>query len=1261
MSVLFGRFASKFTDFESGNNTQNGEAFGDDIDQLCLYVFALFLVRFVLGAIHKFAFRIIGLRLSAAIRRHYLTQLLGQSVHVLDSLPPGHAIGTITASSNTLQLGVSEKLGIVVEYTSLIIAGLVVALVWNWELALVTMSGFVAIVLIVSTLTPMTVKGQARQAKSESQAATIASEAFSSIRMIMACSAQRQIVDKYGDLVEEARKHAQATSPLTSAQFALTFFGVFGTVALTFWYGTLMFTKNRLDSVGVITVVLLTLTTIFFSLNRVSEPIQAIGKATLAACEFFSVIDTPLPVRGWLREPEVSAAEDIVFDKVTFAYPSRPHIKTLDHLDLRIKAGKITAIVGPSGSGKSTIVGLIERWYTLRQQHTIAKTTQYEKKKNKKAQEGDGDNVELTMIKDPENEPPVTLQGEVRTCGHLLDDIDVEWWRSHIGLVQQEPFLFNDTIYNNVALGLIASPLDSEPEERKRQLVKDACQQAFADEFIDKLPHGYDTKIGDAGARLSGGQRQRIAIARSIVKKPSILILDEATSAIDVRGEQIVQAALDKAAKGRTTIIIAHRLSTIKNADHIVVLSRGRVVESGTHETLVSEGGVYSRLVCTQAISLKDSAQEGMESEFETEVAGILTHETTRLDSEYGGSVGEYDKKGHRRSRGFLGSFGRFFYESKTHWGIIAFSIVTSAAAGTAQPLYAWLFSRSIDLFKYQDNHSQLMTEVDFLAGMWTVFAVSAAIVYFLTFTSAGRVASFIRAKYQTQYFESLIFQRAAYFDEDGHSHGTLVSRVRDDPSKLEQMLGTNIAQVCIAIGNIIGGVVMALSYSWRLALVSMGAVMPVCIFSGYIRFRYELVFEKMNDVVFAESSQFASEAIGAFRTVTSLNLGGSILSRFEKLYNDHVLAAFKKARWVSIILGFADSATLGCQALIFYYGGRLLEHGEISILGFFVCLMAMMNAAEGFGQSLSFGPNAAQATAASNRMLDARETRLREQPEKNDIPDTEGGIKIEFRDVRLRYPSRKMPVLDALNMTIEKGQFAALVGSSGCGKTSVISLLERFYVPEKGQILFNGKDISDVDVDTYRKHLSLVAQEPLLVQGRHSSHSQLYSSALTPTGTIRDNVLLGVDPSTITEEQLHTACRDALIHDFAESLPEGYNTDIGSRGVALSGGQKQRISIARALIRNPKVLLLDEATSSLDSENEKLVQAAFERAAKGRTMIAVAHRLATVQNADVIFVLGEGGRLLEKGSHTELIRKRGVYHQMVCQKIIRLLCKIDG
>lgn len=194
---------------------------------------------------------------------------------------------------------------------------------------------------------------------------------------------------------------------------------------------------------------------------------------------------------------------------------------------------------------------------------------------------------------------------------------------------------------------------------------------------------------------------------------------------------------------------------------------------------------------------------------------------------------------------------------------------------------------------------------------------------------------------------------------------------------------------------------------------------------------------------------------------------------------------------------------------------------------------------------------------------------------------------------------------------------------------------------------MYNGTDIAELSVKTYRRQLSLVAQESSLFHGLWplKFYEPLRLTQLI-LGSIKENILLGVDPSTVSDEELHQACRDASIHDFIVSLPDGFNTSVGSRGISLSGGQKQRISIARALVRRPKVLLLDEATSSLDPENEKLVQEALERASKGRTMVVVAHKLSTVRNADVIFVFGDG-KILEKGSHSELLGENGVYWRM--------------
>jgi ATP-binding cassette subfamily B (MDR/TAP) protein 1 len=239
----------------------------------------------------------------------------------------------------------------------------------------------------------------------------------------------------------------------------------------------------------------------------------------------------------------------------------------------------------------------------------------------------------------------------------------------------------------------------------------------------------------------------------------------------------------------------------------------------------------------------------------------------------------------------------------------------------------------------------------------------------------------------------------------------------------------------------------------------------------------------------------------------------------------------------------------------------------------------------------------------------------------------------IEFRNVRFRYPSRPdVPVLRGLNMSIQAGQNVALVGPSGCGKSTIIALLERFYDPDAGSIYVDGLKTSLLNIASFRKHLALVSQEPTLYQG-----------------TIRENILLGLGDSfgTASEEAIIQACRDANIYDFIQSLPQGFNTIVGSKGSTLSGGQKQRIAVARALLRNPKILLLDEATSALDSESEKVVQAALDAAAKGRTTISVAHRLNTVQKADVIFVL-DRGQIIEKGTHEELLDRKGKYHELV-------------
>jgi ATP-binding cassette, subfamily B (MDR/TAP), member 1 len=297
----------------------------------------------------------------------------------------------------------------------------------------------------------------------------------------------------------------------------------------------------------------------------------------------------------------------------------------------------------------------------------------------------------------------------------------------------------------------------------------------------------------------------------------------------------------------------------------------------------------------------------------------------------------------------------------------------------------------------------------------------------------------------------------------------------------------------------------------------------------------------------------------------------------------------------------------------------------------FFLCFSAVIFGAESAGTVFAYAPDFAKArhAAATLKALFDRKPEIDSwSRDGRQVSTLEG--RVEFKDVHFRYPTRpNQPVLRGLNLRIKPGQYVAFVGASGCGKSTAISLLERFYDPIIGGIFVDGVEISSYNVNAYRSHLALVSQEPNLYQG-----------------TIRENILLGTDADTASEEEIVQCCKDANIYDFIASLPSGLDSLVGSKGCMLSGGQKQRIAIARALLRCPKILLLDEATSALDSESEQVVQTALDTAAQGRTTIAVAHRLSTVKKADVIYVFSQG-RIVEFGTHDELMQTKGLYFEL--------------
>ncbi|KAH4931961.1 hypothetical protein HBI79_104570 [Parastagonospora nodorum] len=1244
MNVVFGQLVGVFTEYFIPGTTVTQSEFQAEINKLALYIVYLFIGKFVLSYLAMITIRISGLRLSAALRLAYLRALFAQPVSIIDTISPGKVSTRITTSSNNVQLAVSQHFAMLFQSVAFVIGLYVVAFIKSWLLTLVASASLPFILVVYSALVPPFIRIHKVTEKHHGDASAMAFEMFSSIRIVVAFGAEAKLARQHEKMLDQAVANERKAAPLMGLMMAPSMMAMYGTFAISFWFGIKQLNEGKIANVGEITVVLFSVMMAVQHIGRVASPIMAITRAASAAAELFATIDAPVPNITGLRDPDVSAETDISFENVAFSYPSRPDVPILGGLDLKFEAGKVTAIVGPSGSGKSTVVGLVQRWYELLGTTALLKeeekTTDEEAdgeqvpKKKKWYQKPDApaeDKTPKAAYEEAEEDKevdlgPNTCTGTVRIGGTDLREVDLKWWRSQIGLVQQEPFLFNDTLYNNIIYGLCGTQYQDLPKEEKMKMVEEACREAYAEEFISRLPEGYETRVGESGIKLSGGQRQRIAIARSIIKQPPILILDEATSAIDVRTERIVQQALDRVSKDRTTIVIAHRLSTIRRADKIVVLRQGKLVEQGTHEELVAvETGVYRGLVTAQNLAIEAEEEDGVQGPKIEKITSVESGKSIMDERARHTSIEDPEYK----PVGLFNSFGRLLYEQRNHWVLYSVAVIGIMAAGAVYPIQAYLFAFMIQVFTF--NGARLTKEGNFWAGMFGVLAAGTGVAYFVLGVASHLISIAITRHYRQQYLSNMIRKRISFFDETGHSPGSLTSRLSSDCTQLQQLMSTEMSFALIAVVNMVGSTIIAFVYGWKLCLVGLFSAAPIILAAGYMRMRIEIQFEKDNAKVFENSSQFASEAVGAFRTVLSLIMEDMIGDRYESLLKSHVKEAFASLRFGTLVFAGSDSIELACMALVLWYGGTLLAKREYGIVDFFIVYMGTVFGAMAAGMWFSVAPNMAQATGAANRILSMRAANKEGGEHWSDMQESEQGVSVEFRNVDFTYRSREVPVLSNLNLRVEPGQFAALVGASGCGKSTTISLLERFYDPKHGTILFNSQSITTLSPSAYRSQLALVSQEPTLYEG-----------------TIRENVALSVDSATDTE--IETACRDAQIHDFITSLPSGYSTRLGPKGMSLSGGQKQRLSLARALLRKPKLLLLDEATSSLDSESEKLVQEAIERAAgEGkRTVIAVAHRLATIQKADVIFVMGSG-KVLEKGDHQGLLRRRGVYWQM-CQ-----------
>ncbi|KAI0603161.1 multidrug resistance protein [Biscogniauxia sp. FL1348] len=1212
MTVIFGTLQNTFQNFFQG--TVSYDDFTGQMAHLVLYFVYLAIGEFVTVYIATVGFIYTGEHISAKIREHYLESCMRQNIGYFDKLGAGEVTTRITADTNLIQDGISEKVGLTLTAIATFISAFVIGFVFYWKLTLILTSVIFAIMLDMGIGSRFVIKYTKNSIEAYATGGSVAEEVISSIRNAVAFGTEERLAKQYDSHLIRAEYYGFRKAAAVAVMISGMMWIVYLNYGLSFWMGS-QYLVDGIIPLSSVLIIMMSIIIGAFNLGNVAPNLQAFGTGVAAAAKIFNTIDRVSPLDPTIDDGEklekVQGA--IRLENVKHIYPSRPEVVVMNGVTLEIPAGKTTALVGASGSGKSTIVGLVERFY------------------------------------DP-------VAGNVYLDGHDVSKLNLRWLRQQMSLVSQEPTLFGTTIYHNIRYGLIGTKFENESDEKQKELVIEAAKKANAHDFITALPEGYETNVGERGFLLSGGQKQRIAIARAVVSDPKILLLDEATSALDTKSEGVVQAALEVASEGRTTITIAHRLSTIKDAHNIVVMSQGAIVEQGTHNELLERKGAYYNLVTAQNIAavneLTPEEQEAIDAEEEKLIrkASAKTGEagfTEDPDDDIRAKLEKSSTRGSASSKalqsrkpeeekkyGLWTLFKLIASFNKQEWHLMVWGLFWSIICGAGNPTQAYFFAKQIMTLSVPitpENSSQIKRDSDFWSSMYLMLAFVILVAQIAQGVAFAKCSERLIHRVRDRAFRTMLRQDVAFFDKDENTAGALTSFLSTETTHVAGLSGATLGTILMVTTTLIASIILGLAFGWKLALVCI-ATIPILLGCGFFRFYMLAHFQRRSKKAYEHSASYASEAISAIRTVASLTRESDVLDQYR-----HSLAVQQRSSLISVLkasllYAASQSFLFLAFALGFWYGGTLIAKHEYDLFQFFVCFMAVIFGAQSAGTIFSFAPDMGKAHHAAGELktlFDRKPAVDTWSQEGEELDVVEGTI--EFRDVHFRYPTRpEQPVLRGLNLTVRPGQYVALVGASGCGKSTTIALLERFYDPLVGGIFVDGKEISSLKINQYRSFIALVSQEPTLYQG-----------------TIRENILLGSALETVPNEAIEYACKEANIYDFIMSLPEGFDTVVGSKGALLSGGQKQRIAIARALIRDPKILLLDEATSALDSESEHVVQAALDKAAKGRTTIAVAHRLSTIQRADVIYVFDQG-RIVEEGTHSDLMRKNGRYAELV-------------